>query len=344
MSDGTADPGLVGGALAAHLEANRATINHEVATAARQSSRFDPAAFGAVLHTTVAPIVTAVEAHGDGFADLVSRTLVSVALDLSAQERFEGAVRDGWDRLLPALAPLLAVDGPRVIAAVTNALDTLARTGGARPAQWIDLMRAVAPSAGDPDALLAAGQVAAWRSGMAAYRAGALDVASRLDPALAATALGMPGEGWEAADFLAAVRADPWFDPDAARLEADAGSAPVAGPTERPPVAVGAFRGFGGSFLRPPAIVEAGEGVGDPVLVSDGEDRFAVFADAFGSAVVRVPDPGGGSGAGAARVAVEAPPPELADIPEVTGWAVVASGHVATSALTHAVLFTRPRR
>jgi hypothetical protein len=188
----------------------------------------------------------------------------------------------------------------------------------------------VAPLAPAPDDLLAAGQVAGWRSGMAAYRTDALAVAGRLDPALAAAALGMPTDGWEPAAFLARLRDDPWFDP--------AAPAPVEGGGPRPPAAVGSFRGFGGPFVRPPTLaVVAGR-----VLATDGDDWFAVFADAFGWAVLRTAPPGDGA-RGASTAMAEPPPAALAGIPEVTGWVALPSGFAATSALTHAVLFTRPR-
>jgi hypothetical protein len=319
------DRGLVTGPFAAFLEANRGTINHDVAAASRHSPGFDPRAFAEVLRTTVAPVVDAVDGLGDGFVAVVSQTLVSVALDLCAQRRFEGAVRRGWDRLLPALAAPLTADPRRVVGAVTNALDSLERAGAGRPDQWIDLMVAVAPLAPDPDRLLTAGQVAGWRSGMAAYRTDALELAAGLDPALAAAALGMPAEAGDPAAFVARLRDDPWFDPAAPTLDG-------AGP--RPPVAVGSFRGFGGPFLRPPLLAVDG----DRVVATDGEDWFAVFADAFGRAALRISDPGD-----AVLPAGKAPPAELAGIAEVTSWAAVPSGLVATSALSHAVLFTRPQ-
>ena len=327
------DPTLITGAFAEFLEVNRGTLNHEVATTARQASGFDPAAFAEVLRSSVTPIVDTVDRLGTGFVVAVSETLFRVALDLCAQRRFDGAVRDGWDRLLPALAAPLTEDPRRVVASITNALDSLDRTPGARPRQWVDLVLGAAAHAPNADALLQAGQVAAWRSGMAAYRGGVLDLAPTLDPALVAVALGLeppgsPGSPGSMDDLLARLQADPWFDP----------SGPDGGPTgDRPPIAVGSFRGFGGAFLRPPTIVAGSD---RRVLVTDGVASWFVFADAFGSALVR---------AGAAAVSVPdgvgptpgAPPPELAGVAEVSTWIRTAAGVVATSGLSHSVLFVR---
>jgi hypothetical protein len=323
------EPALVGGAFAEHLAANRDAINQAVLAAARQSTAFDAAAFAGVLRDTVAPIVDAVDRQGEGFVGVVSQALVEIALDLSAQGRFDGAVRDGWQQLLPAVASSLAVDPRRVIASVTNALDTLGRVPGARPDRWRSRMVAVAEIAVGPDELLAAGQVAAWCSGMAAYRSQALTVAESLAPPVASAALGL-ASGADVASALERLRADPWYDP----------SRPPTGqtaPTDvggRPRVRreVGAFRGFGGTFLRPPVLVA----VDGHVRVTDGAESWFVFADVFGSAVVRAP----GTTTIDGRRFDAPPPPELADVAELTGWASVTGGLVATSALSHAVLFT----
>jgi hypothetical protein len=320
------EPALVGGAFAEHLAANRDAINQAVLAAARQSTAFDATAFAEILRDTVAPIVDAVDQQGDGFVGVVSQALIEIALDLSAQGRFDGAVRDGWLVLLPRLVGPLTVDPRRVIASVTNALDTLDRSPGAQPDRWIARMVAVTACAAGPDELLAAGQVAAWCSGMAAYRSQALDVADALAPAVAAAALGCSGAD-DLAPVLERLRADPWFDPTAPSVV----SGGVAGVRRE----VGAFRGFGGTFLRPPVLVA----VDEHVRVTDGAESWLVFADAFGSAVVRAPGPAPTTSSTVGAGFDAPPPPELADVAELTGWAPVAGGVVATSALAHAVLF-----
>jgi hypothetical protein len=335
MSEAT----LISGAFAEFLEVNRGTLNHEVAAVARQSSGFDAVAFGEALRTSVAPIVDAVDRLGTGFVAVVSETLFRVSLDLCAQRRFDGAVREGWDRLLPAVVPQLTADPHGVVASITNALDSLQRAPGARPQQWIELLLAAAPHAPTPEALLQAGQVAAWRSGMAAYRSGALDLAATLDPALAAAALGLPvpdpgsdegaatGATRPVAEVLDRLRGDPWFEPTAPDGRAGGG----------PTVRIGGFRGFGGTFLRPPRIITASD---QRVLVTDGESSWYVFADAFGTALVRAATPTVAAPDGAGP-ATDAPPGELADVAEVTTWVRTAAGVVATSGLDHSVRVVR---
>jgi hypothetical protein len=278
--------GLVTGALAAYLEANRDELND------RARDLPDPSVFAGAVTTLAAPIVAAVEERGDGFAGAVAQTVVDVALELCVDRRMDGAIRDGWSALLPQLPRHLSAAPRRVVASATNALANLERAG--RPAEWIERMQALALCCSDVDELLVAGQVAAWRSGMAAYRVQAQELAAGLSADARAAA------GVEGVDPL--------------RLPG--------------PVRVGAFRGFGGAFMRPPTVTVAD----GRVLATDGEGVWEVFADAFGTAVMRthatVPPP----------LPVD-PPEALAGIADLTSWADSPVGLVGTTALSHAVLF-----
>jgi hypothetical protein len=197
-----------------------------------------------------------------------------------------------------------------MIAAVTNALTHLDEAPGARPDQWVEVMAEVAATGAGPDDCQRAGLVAAWRAGLAAYRAGALEVAAQLDPALASAALGGP-------DILGALQADPWYDP---RI----------GGRRIGSMRVGGFRGLGGPFLSPPLVAEGPSGV----VATDGDGWWLLFADAFGTAAVRTPAP-----AQAPHRKVQEAPKELAAIPELTSWAPGPGCLVATSALSYAVTF-----
>ena len=312
LTDPGAAPGpLVTGALAAWLEANRSELNARIAEARRSSPAFEPAVLADALRQLVAPLVDAVEARGEGFATSVAAAGFDLALDLCAQGRLTGAVRDGWADLLPALVPQLAADPHRVIASVTNALANLERTPGGRPDTWIAVVRAVAPASPTPDSLLAAGQVAGWRCGLAAYRTSALALAETLDPAVAAEVLGHD---------LAALTADPWL-----------GDRPRPAPAS--PVRAGGYRGFGGPFGVPPIVGLDGE----RLVAIDGDEAWFVFADGFGATVVRAP-----ATAALGAAAGGAVPAAVAAWPEVTSWVDTPVGLVATTALTHDVLFLGP--
>jgi hypothetical protein len=187
-----------------------------------------------------------------------------------------------WLALLEAAPGMVCADPARVVAATANACASLAEVRGARLADWAGQMAAMASRAAGVDAWLRAGVVAAWRSGLAHTRAGALEVAANLPPDLAALAVGLdvvtPAE--VVARVLDRLRADPWlWPPD------------VAGGTEQPPAIkfvcrIGGFRGFvpDGRFLAPPTI-----GLRDGVFVAcDGERTFELHADFFGATLVPV--------------------------------------------------------
>ncbi len=305
--------GLISGAFAGYLEAHRSEINARVAETRRTAPGFDPADFAEVLAGVLPPIVEAVDRRGEGFTAVVAEVLVEAALELCAGGRFGGAVRSGWEDLLPVVAGPLTADPRVLVASVTNALANLEESTSGRPGRWTEIMVAVAgrePTVGE---LLRAGQVGAWRCGMAPYREGALEIAGGLGEDLLALALGAtPAE-------LARMGADPWFDP--------------GNPPARPgPIRVGGFRGFGGTFLRPPTLTLDPTG---RVVADDGVERWLVFADCFGSAVIRAGEAGGSATPGPGGP----PPPALAQIPELTSWVAVAGGLAASSALGHAVTF-----
>ena len=287
------------------LKDNRASFNARFAEARRTQPRLDPREFLDTLSTTVAAIVASVEqARPDRAAGVVS-VLYDLALDLHARE-FIGPhsrypfVSLGWRDLLPVLGADLA-ESPRAVAgSITNALYNLSIEPAARPQEWLDAMRALAPLAPDVPALLQAGQVAAWRSGLAHFRRGALALCRQLPPSLVSAALGLaagslsltpqsaapvapntptppPAKDIEPQSpsalnaLLDRLDADPWLRP------ADA-LATQPGRTLKLVARAGAFRGFGGLFMAPPLVSASGE----HFIARDGDDRWLLTADVFG--------------------------------------------------------------
>ncbi|MGB8644418.1 MAG: hypothetical protein WCF84_04225 [Anaerolineae bacterium] len=283
--------GLVTGAFARFLEADRARLNAQFVEARRDHVGLDPEAFADLLRTTVAPIVAAVERVQSDAAIPVADCLYALSLTLLG-EGFLGpasrypAIGKGWRELLPALARFLVVDPRRVAGAVTNALYNLSTTGGARPDEWVTRVQQIAAlppdgAMGDTsgvDALLRAGQVAAWRAGLAHYRRGAFALCHTLEPPAARIALGLAPAATPVDGILDRLAADPWLDPAAAER-------PASGARECQIVArAGAFRGLGGLFLAPPTVTAAGEYFD----VTDGETHWLLIADRFGATFHRV--------------------------------------------------------
>ena len=237
--------------------------------------------------------------------------LYDLSLDLLARE-FIGPrsrypfINAGWRELLPALGSHI-VDSPRaVVGSITNALYNLSVEPGARPQAWLDSMRALAPLCAGVPSLLQAGQVAAWRAGLAHYRQGALALCRQLPPPLALAALGVQTASVAKAGDLAPgdlntllerLAADPWLHP--------ANAFTANRPRELGIVArAGAFRGFGGLFMAPPVVTASGEHFvalsPRPLLpMGAGETRWLLTADVFGATFHRAGDVPTVTGSGA---------------------------------------------
>ncbi|MGH7294629.1 MAG: hypothetical protein ACRELB_06845 [Polyangiaceae bacterium] len=284
-----------GGALAEALARGRSEYNARGRAAARAVEAH--ALLGALRG--LEGVVAAVQARDPAVVDRVVSALFDASLELVARAVIgpgarRPAVGQAWCALLEAAPGMLCADPRRVVAATANACSKVADVRGARLPDWAGTMASMAPLAPDVDTWLRAGTVAAWRSGLAHTRAGALAVAARLPADLAALAVGLDASTPAAAveRVLVSLRRDHWsWPPD------------VAAGVDRPPGIrlvgrIGGFRGFvpDGRFLAPPTV-----GVRDGVfLVSDGDRAFELHADFFGATLVpvgpaSVPPPGRGS-------------------------------------------------
>src|SRR5689334_12307702 len=105
------------------------------------------------LRDAVDPMVTAVSAVDPAAVDPVVSVAYDAALTLVGQKLAGAAGRypaigEGWKRVLPACAKHLAQAPERTVAAISNALHSLAGSG-ARPSEWIDAMERLAPQCAD---------------------------------------------------------------------------------------------------------------------------------------------------------------------------------------------------
>ena len=331
---------MVSSVFAQILRSGREHFNARFAAARRVTPGLDAAGFSAFLAGAVDGVVQAVERTHPGRGADVAQAAYDLALELAGQRLFGGErgrwIEAGWKQLLPGVAGLVASDPVRLLGATTNALHTLAATPGARPGEWIELQQRFGPVvSGDATAWLALGQVAAWRAGLAHFRAPALQLAETLPPAVALGVVGAaPDATWS--EVAARLRHDPWHDP--AGDPAATGRLRLAG-------TAGAFRGFGGAFVSPPRVALHG----DHFHVQSGADRWVLTADAFGATLHRArPDepagePGDSTLGGRLRVraggvAFGGDEVAMPDLGEVTSAAANATTLALTSALTHRVL------
>lgn len=249
-------------ALARSLAAGRPQFNARVAAARRARPGFDADALAQAIRARLDPVAMAVEAIAPERVGAVVEAGFDVILGL-AGHGIAGAraalVDRVWQTLATAHAHVIAERPFATLAMLTNAALTVAATPGARVDEWIARMAALAPQV-TADTLRAAGQVVAWRSGMAHYRDGAIAAADRLPDAVAAAAVGA-AQGWSA--VRAALTEDPWWTPEG----------------KGQGVTVGAFTGFGGAFAEPPSVRVGSQGF----LVRSGAATLLLVADAWGA-------------------------------------------------------------
>jgi hypothetical protein len=281
------------GPLAEALERRRERFNARFVLARRASRRLDPDAFAGHLIRVVDPLVRAVAAAAPDRVDAAMEALFDLSLELLGGEVLGPTARrpapgQVWTEVLPAMAPLLAREPRRVAAALTNAAVHVAAEPGARPGQWLECVRRAGEVCRTVDELLAAGQAAAWRAGLAHFREGALAALRSLELAPALRALGLRDGDYGSRELLDVALRERWRDP----------GAPASGVPALACVArVGGFRGFGGPFVTPPQAFVA-EGA---LCVADEEGCWSLFADAFGCTFRRrsrpAPDPAEGTAA-----------------------------------------------
>lgn len=274
-------PPLITGPFAQELEAQRGKFNTLFAEARRQRPKLEPASFAELLTKTVTPIVDAVAKIAPARVPETVEVLYTLTLDLLGQEllglnsRYPFVV-DAWQVLFPLLGKFVAEAPRHVLGTLTNAHYNLSVTAGARPHEWAGLMLKLGELCPDSETLLKAGQVAAWRAGMAHFRAGALELCGILPPNIVRAALGLPHSEAPVAPILNMLQANRWANPNS----------PPPKPELKLVSRVGAFRGFGGLFLRPPIV----EPTAEYFLLTDGEGEWLLTADAFGATFHRIAD------------------------------------------------------
>lgn len=265
---------MVSPALGSILRSGRTEFNARFAAARRFHPDLQADAFTSFLETAVDELVSAIEKVRADRLSEVTQAAYDAGLELVGQKLAGpgariSAVGDGWRRILPKIAPLVASAPGRVIPAVCNALHQLASIPDARPVQWIEAMEKLGPQCPDAEALLKLGQVCGWRAGLAHFRQSAIGTADTLPESLVLRVLNAPADAkWS--DLRLRLTANPWFDP----ANSSQGASPL-----RVVAQVGAFRGFGGFFVEPPLVAPAHR----DFLVRSNSDCWLLTADAFGA-------------------------------------------------------------
>ncbi|ALG12423.1 hypothetical protein AOZ06_41160 [Kibdelosporangium phytohabitans] len=231
------------------LAANRDRYNAQFRLARHRSRNLDANAFLKHLQDFVGPIVDA--AGGDP----VEVTDALVDLSFATNGRMSALLH----KILLDQARFLAMEPRRVSVALANALHHLESQPDTRPTAWVSFLFHRSKLVDTVDAFLDLAAVAAWGFGLAALRESALAVAARLHPDLLWAITG--------SQDVEQVRADPWWTayPKGLRVVRK----------------LGAFRGFGGTFVRPPTVFLS-RGL---LHATDGENTWRVYADIHGGAL-----------------------------------------------------------
>jgi hypothetical protein len=271
-------------AFAELLERERDQLNARYRQRQQVGVRLDAEAFLTHVRDGIQPLFCAVDQVFPERSRSIVMPLVEISLDLFAAgllgpEPSMPWVNRLWHEVLPQTARLLAREPQRVAGSLCNAVIQLAGQPHARPAEWMEGMAAVAPWVDATQLLLNAGAVLAWRAGMVQYRAPALAVARQLPLPIALRVLGLPASTAPAQleRVLERYGRNPWFRP---AIPADQ----VDGEAIVQVALVGAFRGFGGLFVRPPRVRCSGH----QWLVSDDHGEWQFLADAYGTLLQRV--------------------------------------------------------
>jgi hypothetical protein len=315
---------MIGVRLAQALERGRGRYNALFAEARRARPALDGSAFLDFLRRRVDPVVAAMGEIEPAELDATTGVLYEGALALFAKSWVGPNARHAefealWCELLTGSVRFVAREPAKTVGSLSNALCNLFGTPRARPSAWCRAMAATAPHCETAPQLLAAGQIAAWLSGMTHYREQALAIAATVPEPVLRTLLGcLAGPGADGAVALEAIKRDPWSDgsPQAAQ-----GLRIVAEP--------GGFRGFGAEFLRPPRVASDDENL----FVSDGSSCWLLLADAFGSVLHRAGSklpakPGKGSFALERDGTVRSPSGERKSFPRLAGASSFASTSV----------------
>ena len=329
---------MVSDAFAAILRSGRSDFNQRFAAARRQYPDLQPDAFSEFLETHVDELVRAVEVVDDGsHAGQLVNVAYDVALSLVGQKLAGPSSRlsfieDGWRRIFPKIARLVATDSATLLPAISNALYQLDSTTGARPDEWIDAMERLGPECPDSATLLKLGQLLGWRSGLSHFREPALAIADSLPPTLTKSALNIQSDS-EWSTVRAELESNPWFDPQK---------------TESPEplqmmMRIGSFRGFGGLFPTPPLVRSAG----DNLYVRSGNDYWLLRADIFGATFHRssVTESEGGQSTlpdglqvSGDSISFRGHKRSIPDLDRFTSAAVTSTTLALTSSLTYAIV------
>lgn len=257
------------------LQEKREELNARFALARHQKRTLSASGFQNFLAAALIPLLEAVAEIQPEQLGLILDTFYEQALQLALRGRIdpdvEGLQVRLWCDLFPRYKNLLGGFHREISARLGNALLQLQGRSEIIAARWMELMIDSAAFCRSLEDVTNSGLLAAWLSGCAEYRTGALAVAGNLPEDLTRTMVPQ-SEDRPASELFSIWQNNPWFDPAESSKEI------------RYICRLGGFRGFDGSFAHPPHLRRTDAGV----FAGSRDDWFEIQADIFGSHVRRV--------------------------------------------------------
>jgi hypothetical protein len=261
---------MIGGPLRDWLGTSREALNARFRQAHRRNPRLDPRTVLALCRELLPPLA----------GEQLQTELLEVVYDLillhagrsllGAGSAHEVLLRETF----PRLRELLSQRPRQLPGALSNAVEHL----GERGVVFARTMASLGGSFTDPQQVLDAGAVLAWRLGEARLRESALKLARQLPDVIVLRILFLENRPTDSADkLITALGQNAW------RFSAWETDRP-SGSGEWSLVArLGEFEGFGGRFLEPPLLLDAGEQTTPyRFWVRSGEKTYRLDADVFG--------------------------------------------------------------
>lgn len=259
--------------LTAALDARRAELNARFRAVGTLHSHLNRERFMSFVRDCMDPLIVKIHRQVPEAVHAVVAAAYDAGLQLIAARATEepeqrDLIRLAWREALPAKPHFVAANPTQIIASVNNALLQIAAVDKGAAANWLRELIRMSAHCESSDEFLNCGQVLAWTSGLAHFRSGALELLQAMRDPLVQAIFDVEQP---ASELRAQLHGSRWFSP-----RHRVGSVDVLSK-------VGAFRGFGGTFLEPPSAAAHADGW----VIRSGSEHWYLIADAFGHSLHR---------------------------------------------------------
>ncbi len=270
---------VIPGSLASVLERNRSRCNGLFESANREGAGIDPDSFLERFGKAVLPLYPRHEPSPDTVMSVYETLLRIESLGITGANTRYPLFQEPFDVILARFPRLLSQYGGVFIALVSGGLLSVMKQGGSTVSSWVGRISGIPSDTSDLDAFRRSGFIAAWLSGMAVYREEALAESAHIPPPVFGSLIGRGiADEVERDRIIGLLESNEWYDP----ANVVQGEAPVAR-------VAGGFAGFGCEFVYKPRLY----GDRDRILATDGLRTYRLYADCFGTSLVRETEPAG---------------------------------------------------